>query len=48
MLWTLLMVLVGVLIGWHFPQPEWAKPYVAKVVALPVWAWNKFWTWIHT
>jgi hypothetical protein len=34
MLGTLFWVLVGALIGWHFPQPAWAVTLVKKIKGL--------------
>lgn len=31
-LWTLIGVLVGLLVGWATPQPEWAKKFTAWMV----------------
>jgi hypothetical protein len=31
MLETLFWIVVGAFVGWHFPQPEWAKTLEAKV-----------------
>lgn len=31
MLETLFWVLIGAFLGWHFPQPQWAKTLEAKV-----------------
>jgi hypothetical protein len=31
MLELLLGFVVGALVGWHFPQPEWVKNLLAKV-----------------
>lgn len=31
MLETLFWVLIGAFVGWHFPQPQWAKNLEAKV-----------------
>lgn len=28
---VLLGVAVGLLVGWHFPQPEWAKNLIIKI-----------------
>jgi hypothetical protein len=32
-MWTLLMIGLGVLIGWQFPQPTFAKKVQDKIVA---------------
>ena len=34
MLETIFWILVGAFVGWHFPQPEWAKALEAKVRSL--------------
>ena len=34
MLETLFWVLVGALIGWHFPQPAWTEALVKKIKGL--------------
>lgn len=34
MLETLFWVLVGAFVGWHFPQPAWAKALEEKVKGL--------------
>lgn len=34
MLDTILLLLVGAFIGWHFPEPSWAKVIKAKVLAM--------------
>lgn len=34
MLETLFWVLVGALIGWHFPEPAWAKALKEKIFSL--------------
>lgn len=34
MLETLFWILVGAFIGWHFPEPVWAKTIKEKVVSL--------------
>jgi len=31
MLETIFWILVGAFVGWHFPQPEWAKSLEEKV-----------------
>lgn len=31
MLETLFWVLIGAFLGWHFPQPQWAKTLESKV-----------------
>ena len=31
MLETLFWILAGAFLGWHFPQPDWAKTLEAKV-----------------
>ena len=31
---TIFWVLVGAFVGWHFPQPEWAKAVDTKVRSL--------------
>lgn len=31
MLELILGLVIGVVVGWHFPQPEWAKKIFAKV-----------------
>ena len=31
MLETIFWILIGAFVGWHFPQPEWAKAIEAKV-----------------
>lgn len=31
---TIIWLVVGAFIGWHFPEPEWAKTAKAKVLAL--------------
>jgi hypothetical protein len=41
-MWTLLMIGIGVLIGWHFPQPEWAQKVQAGVT---MWAKDKWEAW---
>lgn len=38
MLETLILVAVGMFIGWNFPQPAYAKAFQAWVVA----KWNAF------
>lgn len=32
MLYEIILVTVGVLIGWQFPQPEWAKVWTEVAV----------------
>jgi len=34
MLETLFWLLIGALIGWHFPEPSWAKTLKQKVLDL--------------
>jgi len=34
MLESLFLVLVGAFIGWHFPEPFWAKAIKEKVLGL--------------
>ena len=34
MLETIFWILVGAFVGWHFPQPEWAKALETKVRSL--------------
>jgi hypothetical protein len=34
MLDTILLLLVGAFIGWHFPEPSWAKVIKAKVLSM--------------
>ena len=34
MLETIFWILVGAFVGWHFPQPEWAKAIEIKVRSL--------------
>lgn len=34
MLETLFWILVGALIGWHFPEPAWAKIFKEKIFSL--------------
>jgi len=34
MLDTILILLVGAFIGWHFPEPSWAKIIKAKVLSM--------------
>jgi hypothetical protein len=34
MLDTLFFILVGALIGWHFPQPAWAKLLAERIISL--------------
>ena len=34
MLDTLLWILVGAFIGWHFPEPVWAKMIKEKIMSL--------------
>ena len=34
MLETLFWILVGAFVGWHFPQPSWAKVLEDKVKSL--------------
>lgn len=34
MLDSLLLVLLGAFVGWHFPEPSWAKAIKAKIVDL--------------
>ena len=31
MLETLFWIAVGAFVGWHFPQPEWAKTLETKI-----------------
>ena len=31
MLETIFWILIGAFVGWHFPQPAWAKAIEAKV-----------------
>jgi len=31
---TIFWILVGAFVGWHFPQPEWAKALETKVRSL--------------
>jgi len=33
MLFDILLAVVGVIIGWHFPQPLWAKAAWAAITA---------------
>lgn len=41
MLSTVLLVVVGIIIGWQLPQPEWAKPVVNVVMKPVFWAIDK-------
>lgn len=34
MLDTIILLLVGAFIGWHFPEPSWAKIIKAKVMGM--------------
>jgi hypothetical protein len=34
MLETLFLVLIGALIGWHFPEPSWAKLIREKILSV--------------
>ena len=34
MLEAIFWILVGAFVGWHFPQPEWAKALETKVRSL--------------
>lgn len=34
MLDTVFWILVGAFIGWHFPEPSWAKIVKAKLLSL--------------
>lgn len=34
MLSTLFWILVGAFVGWHFPEPIWAKIAKAKMVSM--------------
>jgi hypothetical protein len=34
MLDTLFFILVGAMIGWHFPQPTWAKFLTERILSL--------------
>ena len=34
MIESILLILVGAFVGWHFPQPAWAKDLEAKVKGL--------------
>lgn len=34
MIEAIILLLVGALIGWHFPEPQWAKNVKAKVLKL--------------
>ena len=34
MLETIFWILIGAFVGWHFPQPEWAKAIETKVRSL--------------
>ena len=34
MLSVLFWIVVGVLVGWHLPEPEWVKSLVSKVMGL--------------
>lgn len=34
MLETLFLVLIGAFIGWHFPEPFWAKMIKERVMAV--------------
>lgn len=34
MLETLFLLLVGAFIGWHFPEPFWAKTVKEKILSL--------------
>jgi hypothetical protein len=34
MIESIILVLVGAFIGWHFPQPDWAKTLEAKIKGL--------------
>lgn len=40
-MWTLLMIAVGVLIGWNFPQPEYTKQAQASLTAWAKAQWKK-------
>lgn len=31
---TLILILIGAFIGWHFPQPMWAKLLEEKIKSL--------------
>jgi hypothetical protein len=31
---TLILILIGAFIGWHFPQPMWAKLIEEKIKSL--------------
>lgn len=41
-MWTLLMIGVGVLIGWNFPQPEYAKQFQAWATTKVKDLWAKY------
>lgn len=32
-MWSVLMIGVGVIVGWQLPQPQWAKDLQARLVA---------------
>lgn len=34
MLETLFLILIGAFIGWHFPEPFWAKAIKEKVLSM--------------
>jgi hypothetical protein len=34
MLDTLIWILIGAFVGWHFPEPTWAKLIKAKIMGM--------------
>ena len=42
-MWTLAMIAVGILIGWNFPQPQYAKDAQS---AITTWAKGKWDSWV--
>jgi len=34
MLDTIVLLLIGAFIGWHFPEPSWAKVIKTKVLSM--------------
>ena len=34
MIYTLIILVIGVFIGWNMPQPQWAKNFQGKIASL--------------
>lgn len=43
-MYDIFLVAVGIIIGWHFPQPEWAKVtqevVVRRTKEFALWSWK--------